>query len=294
MDLTWTTPPAGAEPPAGGAGETTRSLFTLGASTVRPEAIRRWSRRGIALFGIDLAHVSLAALEDLVALVQAHSAVPLALVTMGPQVRTGLVVGDVHLAAGDIVSLTSEKILGTNRRLSFRPAGLFLSLRPGSRLAVDGGPLLRVGRIEGGAATAVVVEGGEVGTNRPVSVDPAPRLPCLTEKDRRAVEIGRRLGITRYALSFAASAPDVDQLRGLVPGAEVIARIENRAGVWNRDEIIQAADAVVVDGAALLREIPVDQVSFYQDAIARQAARWHTPVYRPANLREDDRPLVAV
>lgn len=115
-----------------------------------------------------------------------------------------------------------------------------------------------------------------------VVVDPAPDLPALTDKDRRAIELVRALGVQHYVLSLTSSAADVDQLRQLVGGGEVIARIESRLGVWNRDEIIQAADAVWLDPQALLREIPVEQVQLYSDAIARQAARWQTPLYRQA------------
>ena len=232
---------------------------------------------------VDLALVATASLATTVGTLGAASPLPVGLVTEGPQVRTGLVAADVALETGDIVRLTPDKVLGNRGCLSVRPAALFSALRAGSRLGIDGGPLLRVGRIDGSTATTVVVEGGEVGSNRVVTVDPAPALPALTAKDVRALGLAGGLGIRHVVLSFASSSADIDWLRRLVPGAEVIARIESRAGVWNRDEIIEAADAVALDPPSLLRELSVEQVPLYQDAIVRQAAREGIPLYRPAS-----------
>jgi pyruvate kinase len=258
-----------------------RTTFTLGSAAVPPGLLRRLAER-VDLFVIELPEVGTAALERLVQLARDTGEVPVCLATEGAQVRTGLVESDVHLATGDIVRLTRDKLLGNRSVFTLRPAPLFSRLRPGSRLGIDGGPLLRVGRVDGLTATAVVVEGGEVSSNRVVVVDPAPDLPALTEKDGRAIELAWKLGVRHFTLSLASSAGDIDQLRRHVRNADVIARIESRLGVWNRDEIIQAADGVWVDPAALLREIPVEQVQLYEEAIARQAARWNTPVYRPA------------
>jgi pyruvate kinase len=120
-----------------------------------------------------------------------------------------------------------------------------------------------------------------------VTIDPAPALPPLTTKDRRAIEIAAGLGVDQVALSFAASGDDVALVRGLLPaGATVIAKIESRAGVANVDEITAAADAILVDRGDLSREVPLEFVPFYQKAIVRQANRLNTPVYVATNLLE--------
>lgn len=258
-----------------------RTTYSVGPASLRPELLRRLERQGVELLLVELSQVPLGALERTIGVIRGATALPVALATEGPLVRTGLVESSVRLDAGDIVRLTAEKVLGNRAVLTLRPAALFEAVHRGTRLAIDGGPLLRVGRYDGTSATAVVVEGGEVGSNRAVLVDPAPALPPLSDKDRRAVELALRLGVRAFVLSMASGAADVDVLRRLAPDAEVGARIESRDGVWNRDEIIQASDAVAVDPAALLREMPVEQVALYEEAIVRQAARWHTPVLRP-------------
>jgi pyruvate kinase len=112
-------------------------------------------------------------------------------------------------------------------------------------------------------------------------------LGPITDKDVTAIEIGVRLGIRHYALSFASSAGDIELMRALIPeGSTIISKIESRAGVRNRDEIIDASDAVLIDRGDLSREVPVEYVPYYQKAIVRQANRWNTPVYVATNLLE--------
>jgi pyruvate kinase len=137
------------------------------------------------------------------------------------------------------------------------------------------------------AAEAVVVEAGRIRSNRAVTILPSPRLPTLTEKDLRAIEIGARYGLRHFALSFATSADDVNRLRSLVPGdASIIAKIESRPGVRNMDGIIAAADAVLIDRGDLSREIAIEHVPVYQKHIIRRANTWNTPVFVATNLLE--------
>jgi pyruvate kinase len=131
-----------------------------------------------------------------------------------------------------------------------------------------------------------------------VTVDPAPSLPALSEKDVAAIAIGRRMGIEDYCLSFAASGDGVRRTRELIsPTAHLISKIESRVGVRNMDEIIEASDAVLVDRGDLSREVPLEEVPYYQKAIVRRANRWHKPLYVATNLLEsmvlNNRPTIA-
>ena len=69
-------------------------------------------------------------------------------------------------------------------------------------------------------------------------------------------------------------------------GAQVIAKIESRTGIANMDGIVPAADAVLIDRGDLSREVPIEQIPYYQKAIVRRANRWHRPAYVATNLLE--------
>jgi pyruvate kinase len=274
-------------------------LCTLGPSSLRPEVIAGLDQRGVDLFRVNLSHTPLDAVAPTIELIQRCSATPICLDTEGAQVRCGPMAPDVVLQEGQTVQLTATGQVGTAERLGLQPPAALKALRPGNELSVDfNGALLRVTDVTLDGATALVVEGGQVRSNRAVTVDPSPGLPALSDKDTQAMAVAASLGVRHVALSFASRGEDVALIRGLAgPGATVISKLESRAGVRNMDAIISASDAVLIDRGDLSREIPLEQVPFYQKVVVRQANRWNRPVYVATNLLESmvtsRRPTVA-
>jgi pyruvate kinase len=258
---------------------TTRLVATLGPASLRPAVLRSFAAQGVDLLRLNLSHVALSDMEDALRTARIHSHLPVCLDTEGAQVRVGLVATGVALRVGQPVRLVQEKALGTERQLSLRPEALFATLEAGTTLAVDEA-VLRVAVVEEERATAIVVVGGRVRSNRAVVLDPAPALPALTEKDLAAVDLAAAAGVDHFALGYAASAAGVDELRALVPaGARVLARIDSRAGVERRAALIAAADTVVVGRSHLAAELPIEQVPYLQKAIAREGTAAGTPVW---------------
>jgi pyruvate kinase len=276
-----------------------RILCTLGPSSLRPDVIRRLDDRGVDLFRVNLSHTPPDAVAPTIELVRGCSRTPICLDTEGAQVRCGVMAPDVTLEAGQLVRLSAGQRLGTAEELVLQPASTFAALREGSQLSIDfDGALLRVVDAEDAGATALVLEGGRVRSNKAVTVEPAPVLPPLSDKDLQAIAVGRSLGVRHFALSFASRAEDVAVIRDLLPAdATVISKIESRAGVRNMDGIISASDAVLIDRGDLSREVPLEHVPFYQKVVVRQANRWNRPAYVATNLLEsmitNRRPTVA-
>lgn len=276
-----------------------RILCTLGPASLNPEVIRGLDRRGVDLFRINLSHAPLDTVESAIGVIQSCSSTPVCLDTEGPQVRCGPMAEGVELRPGARVRLTADRVEGSEREIGLWPASIFGALEVGSDLSLDfDGAQVRLLEVAADHAEAEVVEGGRVRSNKAVTVHPAPALPALSEKDLAAVAVGARHGVTSYALSFASAAADVSRLRALAPaGADIIAKIESRAGVRNMDEIIHAADSVLIDRGDLSREVPLEYVAYYQKAIVRRANRWNRPVYVATNLLEsmvnNRRPTVA-
>ena len=264
-------------------------LCTLGPASLRGDVIRALEERGVDLFRINLSHTPPEAVEPTITLIRRYSNVPICLDSQGAQVRCGKMAEGTALLAGTTITICAADVMGSAERMTLWPASVFQSMRPGDLIHVDfDGALLQVMDVDAdGSARATVLEGGRVKSNRAVVMDPPPSLGPITDKDVTAIEIGVRMGIRHYALSFASSAGDVELIRALIPeGSTVISKIESRAGVRNRDEIIDASDAVLIDRGDLSREVPVEYVPYYQKAIVRQANRWNTPVYVATNLLE--------
>lgn len=263
-------------------------LCTLGPASMNAEVIRGLAERSIDLFRINLSHTPLEAVEDTITFVRRYADVPICLDTEGPQVRCGAMADDVQLAEGSTVRFLRDSVTGSAEAFTLWPASAFDVLAPGTVVSIDfDGALLRVTSVEGGEATATVLHSGRVRSNKAVTIEPASVMPPLSEKDVASIEIGARLGIRHYALSFANSAENVALLREVAPeGAYIISKIESRLGVQNMDAIIAATDAALIDRGDLSREIPLEHVPYYQKAIVRRANRWNRPVFVATNLLE--------
>ena len=168
-------------------------LCTLGPASRHPDVIRQLDERGVDLFRINLSHTPLEAIEGVVALVREHSSVPICLDTEGAQVRCGEMAPDVILAEGARVDLVAHEVTGDAATVTLWPRAVFDVLTVGSVVAIDfDGALLEIERVNEGCATAVVVKGGRVRSNKGATVEPAVVAGHVREgrgggRDRRGV-----------------------------------------------------------------------------------------------------------
>lgn len=264
-------------------------LCTLGPASFNGSVIGKLDALGVTLFRINLSHTQADEIADRIALVRQYSGVPISLDTEGAQIRTGKMrAGAVELVEHQEVHIVREQMLGDAGQFSLYPAYAFSLLEVGDLITVDfNAAMVQIVAIEDGDARARVITGGKVGSNKAVTVQRTLRLEPLTEKDRKAVEIGRSLGIKHYALSFANSASDVDLLRQLAgPDVHVIAKIESRSGLANCADIARAADGILIDRGDLSREVPIERLPVTQKRIIRTAKKVGRPVYVATNLLE--------
>lgn len=263
-------------------------LCTLGPSSLNRQVIERLQVRKVDLFRINLSHTPLNKVEETIRIIQSHSSTPICLDTEGAQVRTGAMEKDVVVRDRQHVRLTAETVVGTGECLSLTPPTLFQGLRPNNLIGLDfDGVVLLVLSADATGADTVVLNGGKIGSNKAVVIDPAPKLPSLTDEDIAAVEIGRRMGITHFALSFANTAEDVAHLRDYAgPGSTIISKIESKLGVRNLDEILVESDAILIDRGDLSREVPLENIPFLQKAIIRKGNMANKPVHVATNLLE--------
>jgi sulfate adenylyltransferase len=264
-------------------------LCTLGPASFKRPVIEGLDERGVDLYRINLSHTAAEDIAPAIELVRRYSQTPICLDSEGPQVRCGAVEGgEILVEGGTTLRLTPRTVRGSTQELTLWPRSVFDVVRAGTVLSIDfDGAVIRVLDVDAGGARGEVVRPGRIRSNKAVSLDAAVELPPLSEKDHLAVEIGGRYDISHYALSFATRAEDVATLRSLTPaGSHIIAKIESRAGVRAMDGIIEVADSVLIDRGDLSREVPLEQVPYYQKAIARRANRWNRPVYVATNLLE--------
>jgi ATP sulfurylase len=221
-------------------------------------------------------------------LIQTFSSVPVCLDTEGAQVRTGKMAEAVTVSESDRIHLTPQIVLGTSTTIPLTPPTILADLKTNQLITLDcDGVMLLVLSADANGADAVVVNGGKIGSNKAVVISPAPTLEAITDKDRHAIAIGRRMGVKHFALSFTNSAEDVRWLRELTgPDVVIISKIESKRGVANLDEILAEADEILIDRGDLSREVPLENIPLLQKAIIRKANQAKVPVNVATNLLE--------
>jgi pyruvate kinase len=206
----------------------------------------------------------------------------------GPKIRTGpLAAGraGVRLASGaEIVITTEGEVVGDEKLVSTTYPHLAADVRPGDRLLVDDGLLeFRVVESDGVRARCEVVEGGVLGEHKGINLPGvALRTEALSEKDRRDLNFGVTHGVDYVALSFVRAAADVALCRSEMERAgrvvPIIAKIEKPEALDALDEILEAADGLMVARGDLGVEILPERVPSLQKEIVRKGNAAGKPV----------------
>lgn len=119
-----------------------------------------------------------------------------------------------------------------------------------------------------------VAQGGELRDHKGAAFpDTRLRVPAVTDKDKVDLEFGRELDVDYVAASFVRSSSDIKQVSELSGGVPVIAKVELAAAYANLDDILSAADAVMVARGDLGVELPLERIPFVQrDMLTRTNA----------------------
>jgi ATP sulfurylase len=268
-------------------------LCTLGPASLNGRVIKRLRDIRATLFRINLSHTPVDQVERTVRLIQAETDAPICLDTEGAQVRTGDIVGaEIRLRENAIVRAHQRRVPGDDSNFNFYPRDIVQALETGDFISIDfDAVLVQVIGFEGEGpdrvAVMCVLNGGSVKRNKAVTVARDIALPAMTAKDREAVAIGAALGVRHFALSFANTRANVDDLRSIV-GADsfIISKVGCLRGIANLDEICAASNAILIDRGDLSREVPMENIPRVQKQIIARGRDAGVKVYVATNLLE--------
>lgn len=209
---------------------------------------------------------------------QCDKPVAILLDTKGPEIRTGVFEdGKVVLEPGKTFTLTCRDVMGNAERVSVTYPGLYKDEKPGSRILIDDGLVeLVVREVKGEDIICEVVNGGVVSDHKGINVPNVHiNLPYMSERDKEDILFGIEQGVDFVAASFTRTADDVRQIRTLLDenGGEdinIIAKIENAEGVEKIDEIIAAADGIMIARGDMGVEVPDEDVPVIQKMIIKK------------------------
>lgn len=254
----------------------TKIVCTLGPATDSPAILRSVLHAGMNVARFNFSHGThdehLGRLDLLRSVArQEGCAVATMLDTQGPEIRLGCFTGgQAHLVTGKAFTLTTRKLLGNNSIGSVSFDGLPQAVSPGDEIFLDDGNIiLKVESTVGDQVKCLIVEGGIISDRKKVNLPGiVVELPSLTEKDVRDIEFAIENEFDYIAASFVRSARDVLAIKKILEEyrapIKIIAKIENRQGVENLDEILKVADGLMVARGDLGVEIPTEEVPLLQ------------------------------
>ncbi|MFB3853524.1 MAG: pyruvate kinase [Vicinamibacterales bacterium] len=281
----------------------TRIIATIGPATIGENAIDALVAAGVDIFRLNFSHGTreshglacerirrsarergrqVAVLQDL----------------SGPKIRTGRLDGGrpIVLPAGSELLITTGTEPGRPGRVSTSCAELAAAVRSGDRLLVDDGRIeLRVIESDGTTIRTTVVDGGELGEHKGINAPGVPLPPsAITPKDVEDLAFGLAMGVDLVALSFVQDASDVLRAREVLaaegrPDVPLVAKLERPAALARLDEILQAADAVMVARGDLGLEMPLEAVPRAQKEIIHRARLLGRPVIVATQVLESMR-----
>ncbi len=267
----------------------TKIVATIGPASREPDTLARMVEAGMDVARLNFSHATHeihAETAERVREAEGRAGRPVALLQdlPGPKLRIGeLEDGVVELKPGDEVTFEcgeGDGRPGDARRMSVNWAGLVKALAPGEILYLaDGAVRLRAVAVRQGEQEidAEVEVGGSVATRQGLNIPgPASELPAVPEEDLEHLRAGLTMGVDMVALSFVRNAADIESVREhtRVP---LIAKIEKPQAVDDADEIIRAADCVMVARGDLGIELPIEEVPIVQKRLLAMAGRFARP-----------------
>lgn len=259
----------------------TKILSTIGPASDSEEKLTQLIYAGVDALRLNFSHGSYEYFEKLIARinnVKSNLALPIPIMQdlQGPKIRVGeLTNPEIYLTAGNLIQITNKYILGTEKIISTSYKELLVDAEIGDRILIDDGMIsLEVKQKKADSLLCEIIEGGILKPRKGMNL-PGMKLstPSLTEKDYQDLEFGLKHNVNFIALSFVRKPEDILELKEWLRKNDstipVIAKIEKKEAVDNFDEILKAADGIMVARGDLGVELHPQDVPIIQKQIIR-------------------------
>jgi pyruvate kinase len=277
----------------------TKIVATVGPTSETKEILHSLAVAGVNVFRLNFSHGTHADhLARLTTIREINEEFGLNLAILqdlqGPKIRIGLVAekDGVLIEAGNKLILSNTEVLGTAEKVSTPYDGMYNDVKIGDRILMDDGKLeVLVTGIDGSDVVTQVVYGGLLKSKKGVNL-PNTRvsMPSVTQKDYEDLDFGLENDVEWVALSFVRTASEVIKVKEYIANkgkfARLVAKIEKPEAIANIDEIIEAADAIMVARGDLGVELPAEEVPMIQKMIVEKCNKAGKPVIVATQMLE--------
>ena len=277
----------------------TKIICTIGPASENEEVLTKMCEAGMDVARLNFSHGSHEehqAKIDLIKRVREKLNLPIAIMldTKGPEYRIKTFEnGKIELAEGDTFTLTTEDIVGNQERVSVNYENLIENLKVGDRILINNGLIIvETKKLKGKDAICTVLAGGVLSDRKSMNFpNKVMNHAYLSEQDKQDLLFGIKNEVDFVAASFVSTKQDVADLREFLDAnggqdIDIIAKIENRAGVDNVEEICQIANGIMIARGDLGVEIPGMEVPAIQKYLINKCRLMGTRVITATEMLE--------
>ena len=263
----------------------TKIICTLGPASETEEVLSKMIDAGMNVARLNFSHGTHEEHAKKIALIKKvreakKVPLPILLDTKGPEFRIKTFAkGKVNLKDGDTFTFTTEEIEGDKTRVTVSFKGICEQMNPGDKILLNNGLVIfEVVKVEAPNVVCKVLVGGELSNRKSMFFpDKELEMEYLSEQDKADLKFGVENGIDFVACSFVSKAQNVIDVRNWLRECgdvddqiEIIAKIENRAGVNNLDSIIDQCSGIMVARGDLGVEVPFEELPSIQKTIIKK------------------------
>jgi pyruvate kinase len=269
-------------------------LATLGPAIFKKNIINNLIRSGVDGFRINFSH-NLTGIEKIVKIIRDCEKVnskPIAIVAdlQGIKLRIGKIFGNqVSLKKGDTFNFDLNKKIGSQSRVYLPYPEIFKKIKKSNKILIDDGKFVfKITKLAKNSIQTVCQNDCIIKNFKSIHI---PGLEVdfdnLTTKDKRDIQIAKKLNCNWIALSYVKNSKIIRETRKLIPvDIGIIAKIENKSAIKNIKDIINTSDAIMVARGDLAVEIGANEVPHVQLDIVKKCSELGKPVIIATQMLE--------
>ena len=255
----------------------TKIICTIGPASENEQTLTAMCKAGMNVARLNFSHGTHEEHKkkiNLIKSVREKLDLPIAIMldTKGPEYRIGTFAeGKVEVIVGETFTFTTDNVEGDQTRVSVNYKDLIKNLSVGDRILVNNGLVIfEVNKLEGNDAICSVIVGGVLSNRKSMSFpNKVMPGPYLSKQDKADLLFGIENDVDFVAASFVSTKNDVLELRDFLNAhggkdIDIIAKIENRSGVDNIEEICEVCEGIMIARGDLGVEIPFVEVPAVQ------------------------------
>lgn len=277
----------------------TKIICTIGPACEDEKTLTKMCQAGMNVARLNFSHGSHDEHQkkiDTIKKVRKKLNLPIAIMldTKGPEYRIKTFENKkITLADGDTFTFTTDDIVGNQERVAVTYKNLINELKVGDRILVNNGLVVfEVKELKGNDAVCTVINGGDLSDRKSMNFpNKVMTQDYLSDQDKEDLLFGIENEVDFVAASFVSTKKDMEDMRKFLDdngGADIdiIAKIENRAGVDNVKEICEIADGIMVARGDLGVEIPFIEVPSIQKYLINKCRLMGTRVITATEMLE--------